>query len=65
MSITLFVPGIPVAKGSARAFYRKGMAHPVVVQDNAARQKPWASLISLTAEQAGLHPLAGGCVLRI
>ena len=63
--ITFFVPGTPVAKGSARAFFRKGMKHPVVVQDNAERQRPWASLISLKAEEAGLRPVAGGVTLTL
>ncbi len=63
--MTFFVPGIPVAKGSARAFFRKGMAHPVVVQDNSERQKPWASLISLLAQQAGLSPVENGCALQL
>lgn len=64
-AITFFVPGTPVAKGSARAFFRKGMAHPVVVQDNSERQKPWASLISIMAQQAGLSPVENGCVLHL
>jgi Holliday junction resolvase RusA-like endonuclease len=51
--ITFFVPGIPIAKGSAKAFFNKGMKHAVVVQDNAARQKPWASMISYCAQEAG------------
>lgn len=46
-----FVPGIPVPKGSAKAFMRKGMRFPVVMQDNAEKQKPWASLIAYTAMQ--------------
>ena len=50
--ISLWVPGIPVPKGSAKAFMRKGMRFPVVIQDNADKQTPWASLISLYAQQA-------------
>ena len=46
---TFFVPGIPVPKGSAKAFMRKGMRFPVVIQDNADKQKPWASIIGVTA----------------
>lgn len=63
--ITFFVPGVPVPKGSARAFMRRGMAHPVVVQDNAEKQKPWASLISLKAEAAGCRPETCGVRLGL
>jgi len=48
-----FVPGVPVPKGSAKAFMRKGMRFPVVIQDNADKQKPWASMIGYAAQQAG------------
>ena len=60
-----FVPGTPVPKGSARAFVNKYTGRASVVQDNAERQRPWASLISLKAEEAGLRPIAGGCRLRL
>jgi len=60
-----FVPGTPVPKGSARAFVNKYTGRASVVQDNAERQRPWASLISLKAEEAGLRPVAGGIVLRL
>lgn len=49
--ITFFVAGVPVPKGSAKAFMRKGMRFPVVVQDNADKQKPWASSIGYMAMQ--------------
>jgi len=49
LELKFFVPGIPVPKGSAKAFVVKGRA--VVCQDNAAKQKPWASSISYTAMQ--------------
>ena len=48
--IDIYVPGIPVPKGSAKAYVVKGRA--IVTQDNAARQKPWASSIAYTAMQA-------------
>jgi Holliday junction resolvase RusA-like endonuclease len=48
---TFFVPGIPVAKGSARAFYNKKAGKAFAVQTNAAKQKPWASMISVTAQE--------------
>ena len=50
--VSFFVPGIPVPKGSARAFYIKKLNRTVVTQTNADKQKPWASLISLKAEEA-------------
>lgn len=65
MMITFFVPGIPVAKGSGRAFFNKGMKRPIVVQDNAARQKPWASAISYFAQEAGTTILDGPVSLRL
>lgn len=46
--IAFQVPGIPVPKGSATAFVVKGRA--IVTQTNRAKQKPWASLISVTAQ---------------
>jgi len=59
--ISIFVPGLPVAKGSARAFMvgRRGAdgkvdprhARPVVVQTNAKRQKGWASEISAAVQR--------------
>ena len=57
--ITFFVPGVPVAKGSARAFYNPRMKRAIVVQTNAARQKPFASMISYIAQEQGLKPLDG------
>lgn len=49
--ISFFVAGTPVPKGSAKAFMRKGMKHPVVIQDNREKQKPWASAIGYAAQQ--------------
>ena len=63
MSIAFFVPGIPVAKGSAKAFVVKGRA--IVTQTNSAKQKPWASAISYTAQQAGVRPMAGPVMVRM
>ena len=40
---SLFVPGIPVAKGSKRAFASKGRAW--CVETNEAKQRPWVSAI--------------------
>ena len=54
--VRFFVPGIPVSKGSAKAFIVKGRA--VVTQDNRDKQKPWASSISYMAQQAKMQ---AGC----
>jgi crossover junction endodeoxyribonuclease RusA len=45
----IFIPGVPVPKGSAKAFYNKHLGRAQVIQDNSERQKPWASLISTIA----------------
>ena len=60
-----FVPGLPVPKGSAKAFMRKGSKFPVVVQDNAEKQKPWASMIGYTAHQNGVSKIIGPVCLHI
>lgn len=57
--INFFVSGVPVPKGSAKAFMRKEAKFPVVIQDNADRQKPWASSIGYAAQQAGAEMLSG------
>ncbi len=59
MTIEFFVPGIPVAKGSAKAFYNPKVKRAFVVQDNAARQKPWVSMIAVKAEAVIFAPIAG------
>ena len=63
--ITFFVPGVPVPKGSGRAFYNKKKGVSYVVQDNAARQKPWASLISYTAQETGCKVSDQGIALTL
>jgi Holliday junction resolvase RusA-like endonuclease len=65
MMVSFFVAGIPVPKGSAKAFMRKGMKFPVVVQDNAEKQKPWASSIGYAAQQAGAILLNGPVEIKI
>lgn len=61
--VRFFVPGTPVSKGSAKAFVVKGKnggkPRAIVTQDNGEKQKPWASIISLRAQEAGLHPVEG------
>ena len=58
--LRIFVPGTPVAKGSTHAFVNKGKA--ITVQTNAKKQKPWASLIALTAQQGWTGGLYEGPV---
>lgn len=60
--VTFFVPGFPISKGSAKAFMRKGMKHPVVMQDNNERQRPWASAIGYAAQQTGVELVSSGPV---
>jgi Holliday junction resolvase RusA-like endonuclease len=43
----LFVPGKPATKGSAKAFMRPGMKHPVITNDN-PRAKSWEAIIRET-----------------
>ncbi len=62
-SIQFFVPGIPVAKGSAKAFYNKAAGRAFVVQDNAGRQKPFASMVTHAAVEAGVTPFDGPVVV--
>lgn len=56
-----FVAGIPIAKGSAKAFVNKKTGRAIVTQDNNTRQKPWASMISVTAQQLN-QPIIDGPV---
>ena len=61
--IGFFVPGVPVPKGSAKAFVVKGRA--IVTQTNREKQRPWASLISYTAQEVGIEPAAGAIILGL
>jgi Holliday junction resolvase RusA-like endonuclease len=60
-----FVQGIPVPKGSAKAFVIKtkatGKLRAIVTQDNREKQKPWASMIGVTAQQLN-QPMIDGPV---
>lgn len=47
--ISFFVSGVPVPKGSAKAFVNRHTGRATVLQDNRERQKPWASAIHYTA----------------
>lgn len=53
--VEFFVPGLPVAKGSLRAFTRKG-GGVGVEEGNADKVRPWMSSISLAARDAGAVP---------
>ena len=46
--VSFTVYGVPAPKGSAKAFYRPGMRHPVVTHDS-ARTKPWEALVKAAA----------------
>ena len=52
--ITFFVPGVPVPKGSAKAYVNKHTGRAQVMQDNREKQRPWASAITLTAMERGV-----------
>ena len=41
-TLTVFVPGTPVPKGSTKAFYIQKLGRAVITNDN-AKTKPWAS----------------------
>lgn len=49
MNISFFCPGIPVPKGSAKAFVVKGRA--VVTQTNRDKEKNWSASVAYTAMQ--------------
>lgn len=42
--------GVPIPKGSTKAFFRPGMKFPVVTADN-DKTKPWAQMVKLVAQQ--------------
>ncbi len=60
--ISFFVPGVPVPKGSAKAFINRRTGRAIVTQDNGGRQKPWASLISTVAYEQSGKPVIDGPV---
>jgi len=63
--IKFFVPGVPVPKGSAKAFLNRKTNKIMVQQDNRDKQKPWASMIGLRAQELGLKPQTGPVSLRL
>lgn len=60
--IEFFVAGVPVPKGSAKAFMRPGAKFPTVMQDNREKQKPWASAIGYAAQQEVAESIQAGAV---
>lgn len=48
-SAVIEVPGRPQTKGSAKAIQRKGMAYPVIINDN-AKCKSWERSVKLIAK---------------
>lgn len=56
MQIEFTVLGVPIPKGSTKAFMRPGMRFPVVTNDN-AKTKPWATTVTTMAQQ---HAPPGG-----
>lgn len=63
--IEFFVEGTPVPKGSAKALMLKGMKFPVVFQDNAGKQKPWAKTIALICKSYIRTPFAREVPIRL
>jgi Holliday junction resolvase RusA-like endonuclease len=64
--ITFFVQGEPATQGSKKAFHRKGMRFPVIV-DDCARNKPWRADVRAAAALAiaGRPPILGPVAVTI
>jgi Holliday junction resolvase RusA-like endonuclease len=60
-----FVAGNPVPKGSAKAFVIKGTNRAIVTQTNREKQKPWASMIGVTAQEHVNEMLTGPLKLSL
>lgn len=63
--ISFFVPGVPIPKGSAKAFYVKALGRAVVTQDNGDKQKPWASMIAVVAQEHFAKPIEGPVMISV
>jgi hypothetical protein len=61
---SVFVPGVPVAKGSARAFVVPGTGRAIVTQTNRDRQRPWSAAIHGAAVDAMRHMVTVHCYGR-
>lgn len=55
-AVCFMVRGIPIPKGSTKAFMRPGMRFPIVTADN-PKTRPWANDVKLMAQQYA--PAAG------
>src|SRR5262245_3595220 len=65
MRIEFEVYGVPVPKGSMKAFMRAGMTYPVITHDN-VKTKPWASAVTTIAQQhRPPYPSAGAIALTL
>lgn len=65
-TISFRVYGIPQTKGSTKAFFRQGMRHPVITNDN-PRNKGWAQTVAGAAQQHRIDgcPFKGPIVLEM
>lgn len=52
-TLSFWISGVPVGKGSMKAFYVKKLNRAVITHDN-KRTKPWQSLVSLTASEEAM-----------
>jgi Holliday junction resolvase RusA-like endonuclease len=48
-----FIAGIPVAKGSMKAFINRKNGRPILTHTNAPEQKAWASSVAYAAQKEG------------
>jgi len=55
-----FCPGVPVSKGSLRAFVPKGWTRPVLTSTGGKPLKAWENNVAWAAKQAGVVPAAQG-----
>ena len=62
-TLRIFVPGVPVPKGSKKAFAVGRRAF--TVEQNEKKQKPWASLITLSAQQQTPELLKGAVAVLL
>lgn len=50
--LSFYVEGIPIPQGSKKGFSRMGSTHVQIVDDNAAKLKPWRNTVRLAAYDA-------------
>ena len=63
--ISFFAPGTPIPKGSAKGFYVKSLDRVVITQDNGEKQKPWASMIAVVAQEFFTKPIDGPVMISV